>query len=100
MRPSWQDNIPINRDPSTALASCLCVTEAREAFHPWLLLELRKTGSSHRQLVVVDSSRPEARWPACVTVVRCEPGATVAHKRNLAVDAARGDVLAWFDDDD
>ena len=35
-----------------------------------------------------------------MTVVRCAPGTSVARKRNLAVEAARGEVVTWFDDDD
>jgi glycosyltransferase involved in cell wall biosynthesis len=82
------------------LVSCLCVTEAREPFHPWLLWNYEKQDYPFRELVVVDSSPREGRWPAGVEVVRCAPGTTVGRKRNLAVEAAHGDVLAFFDDDD
>ncbi len=90
--------------PSSMLVSCLCVTEDRPAFAPWLLWNLRKQDHVRRQLVVVDSSRDEdaATWEDAgeVVVVRCAPGTSVARKRNLAVEAATGDVVAWFDDDD
>jgi hypothetical protein len=32
--------------------------------------------------------------------VRCPPGTSIARKRNLAVEAAAGSVVTWFDDDD
>jgi hypothetical protein len=84
------------------LVSCLCVTEDRPAFLPWLFWNFRKQDYESRELVVVDSSsgvRPASR-DASVRVVRCPPGTSVARKRNLAVEAARGDVATWFDDDD
>jgi hypothetical protein len=82
--------------------SCLCVTEDREAFLPWLAWNYRKQDHPARELVVVDSSRELPALPddLSVTVVRCPPGTNVAHKRNLAVEAARGTLLTWFDDDD
>ena len=46
-------------------------------FTPGFSWNLQKTGSSRRQLVVVDSSQAGGSSPASVTVVRCEPGATV-----------------------
>lgn len=82
--------------------SCLCVTEARPAFRDWLLWNYDKQDLASRELVVVDSS-PEPWQLPCrddVVVVRCPPGTGVARKRNLAVEAARGDLLTWFDDDD
>ena len=84
------------------LASCLCVTEGREAFLPWLLWNYEKQDYEPRELVVVDSSsEPAAALEReGVIVVPCPPGTTVARKRNLAVDAARGSLVAWFDDDD
>jgi hypothetical protein len=86
----------------TDLVSCLCVTEDRPAFLPWLLWNYRKQDYEPRELVVVDSSLAPARLPEdpTVRVVRCAHGANVAHKRNVAVGAARGATITWFDDDD
>ena len=82
--------------------SCLCVTEDRRAFVPWLAWSYRKQDYPARELVIVDSSSEPstALDEPGVTVVRCPPGTSVAHKRNLAVEAARGSLLTWFDDDD
>jgi hypothetical protein len=35
-----------------------------------------------------------------VTVVRCPPRSSIALKRNIALGAARGATITWFDDDD
>lgn len=84
------------------LVSCLCVTEDRPAFLPWLFWNYRKQDYRTRELVIVDSSTelPTASDDPSVTVVRCPPGTNVARKRNLAVEAARGTLVTWFDDDD
>jgi glycosyltransferase involved in cell wall biosynthesis len=85
----------------TEFVSCLCVTEDRRAFLPWLLWNYRKQDHPARELVIVDSSHePLAPPDPSVRVVRCAPGTSVARKRNLAVEAARGALIAWFDDDD
>ena len=79
-------------DCHSEFVSCLCVTENRPAFVPWLLWNFNKQDHPSRELVIVDSSR-EPLAPASdagVTVVRCAPGTSVARKRNLAVEAARG----------
>jgi glycosyltransferase involved in cell wall biosynthesis len=85
-----------------ALASCLCVTEDRPEFLSWLLWNYRKQDYERRELVVVDSSREPLALPddPSVRVVTCVPGTSVARKRNLALDAARGTFVTWFDDDD
>ena len=82
--------------------SCLCVTEDRPAFFPWLLWNYRKQDYRARELVIVDSSGEPPAVPdePGVTVVRCPPRTSVARKRNLAVEAARGTLITWFDDDD
>jgi glycosyltransferase involved in cell wall biosynthesis len=52
--------------------------------------------------VIVDSSSdplPTFAEPA-ITPVRCPRGTSIARKRNLAVEAARGAFITWFDDDD
>lgn len=83
------------------LVSCLCVTEDRPAFLPWLFWNYRKQDYRARELVIVDSSRePLTTDDSSVTVLRCPPQTNVAAKRNLALQAARGKLITWFDDDD
>ena len=84
------------------LVSCLCVTEDRAAFLPWLLWNYLKQDHRSSELLIVDSSRdplPQPDDPE-VRIVHCPPGTNVARKRNLAVEAARGRFVTWFDDDD
>jgi hypothetical protein len=90
----------VRREPE--LVSCLCVTEDRPAFLPWLYWNFRKQDYTARELVLVDSSREPLTPPGdcAVTVVRCAPRTSVGRKRNLAVEAARGELITWFDDDD
>lgn len=90
----------VAEDPG--LVSCLCVTEGRPAFLPWLLWNYLKQDHRPRELVIVDSSSDPAipSHGPDVTVVHCPPGTSVARKRNLAVEAARGALITWFDDDD
>jgi hypothetical protein len=79
----------------------LCVTERREAFMPWLLWGFDRQTLPCKELVIVDSSeRPYASDRADVRVISAPPGSNVPEKRNLALQAARGDFIAWFDDDD
>ena len=87
--------------PSSPLVSCLCVTESRPEFWPWLWWSFAKQDYESRELVVVDSS-PETLVvdDPRVRVVPAAPATSVATKRNLALRAARGSVIAWFDDDD
>ena len=84
------------------IVSCLCVTENRPAFLPWLLWNYDKQGHSRKELVIVDSSAEPSPWPhrADIKVVRCPEGSGVPQKRNLALEAATGDLVTWFDDDD
>jgi glycosyltransferase involved in cell wall biosynthesis len=83
------------------LVSCLCVTENRPAFIPWLLWNYERQVYKRRELVIVDSSeRPFASDQPNVRIVTAPPGTGVAAKRNLALRAARGELITWFDDDD
>lgn len=78
------------------------MTENRHAFMPWLLWNYDKQTWRYRELVVVDSSDPpiELRKRSDIRVLRTPVGTSLGKKRNLALDAARGAVIAWFDDDD
>ena len=88
--------------PLDPLVSCLCVTENRQAFMPWVLWNFDRQTWRKRELVIVDSSDPPIRVPPRkdVRVLRVPKGTWLGKKRNLALEAARGQVVAWFDDDD
>lgn len=107
--PPWRTRRPVapvtpdpSRIPEEPLVSCLCVTENRHAFMPWLLWGYDRQRWARRELVIVDSSDPPAELPERddVRVIRTPLGSSLGHKRNVALEAARGDVVAWFDDDD
>jgi glycosyltransferase involved in cell wall biosynthesis len=91
-----------SRSLESPLISCLCVTEDRPAFVPWLWWNYEKQDHPACELIVVDSSREPVQLPVRddVTVIRCPPRTTVGRKRNIAIEAARGVALIWFDDDD
>jgi hypothetical protein len=89
------------QDRDEPLLSCLCVTEERAAFMPWLLWCYDRQTWRRKELVIIDSSyepfepsRPDVR------VLRAPPGSGVMEKRVMALGEMRGDALAWFDDDD
>ena len=84
------------------LVSCLCVTEDRPAFIPWLLWNFEKQTYPNCELVVVDSSSESIRelLPESVILVHAEHGSSVGAKRNLALEICRGEAITWMDDDD
>lgn len=84
---------------STPLVSCLCVTEGRHAFLPWLYWNWAKQDHPAKELVVVGPDLTLTGRPGVVPVL-CEPGLPVPVKRNIALDHAQGDLVAWMDDDD
>jgi hypothetical protein len=92
----------LRRIPEEPLVSCLCVTENRHAFMPWLLWSYDRQAWRRRELVIVDSSEPAISLPnrSDVRVLHAPLGSSLGKKRNLALEAARGQVIAWFDDDD
>ena len=85
------------------LVSCLCVTEGRAPFLPWLLWGFERQTWRNKELVIVDSSPRPCCRPTTVDrarVVTAPPGTNVPAKRNVALREARGRYVAWFDDDD
>jgi hypothetical protein len=90
----------VNPEPQP-LVSCLCVTESRPQFWPWLWWSYVKQDHPHKELVVIDSSpEPMVGDRPGLRLLSALPGTSVAAKRNMALRAARGSVVAWFDDDD
>jgi len=88
--------------PPEPLVSCLCVTQNRHEFIPWLLWGFDRQAWPRRELVIVDSSDRPLEIPGRddVRVIHASPGTTAGAARNIALRAAAGDMLAWFDDDD
>jgi glycosyltransferase involved in cell wall biosynthesis len=93
---------PVRGHPKAPLVSCLCVTDDREPFLPWLSWNFGRQTWPYRELVIVTSTdvpRSIAGAPG-VRVVEVAHGTNVPAKRNVALDAAEGSIVAWFDDDD
>ena len=91
----------VGRLPEQPLVSSICVTEGRPAFMPWLLWCFDRQTWPHRELLILDSSeRPFVSSRNDVRVVALPPGTGIARKRNLGLRSARGELIAWFDDDD
>jgi glycosyltransferase involved in cell wall biosynthesis len=84
------------------LVSCLCVTENRHAFMPWLLWCFDRQTWARRELVIIDSSDEPSKINnrSDIRVIPVAPETGVAKKRSCAIQEARGEILTWFDDDD
>lgn len=84
------------------LVSCLCVTEDREAFIPWLLWNYDKQDWPNKELIIVDSSAEPLSLSgrSDINIVYTKHRSTLGYKRNIALEYARGKKIAWFDDDD
>ena len=68
---------------------------------PWLLWCFDRQTWLHRELLILDSSEHTfVSDRDDVRVMALPSGTGVARKRNLGLGAARGDLIAWFDDDD
>lgn len=78
--------------------SVLTVTQDRPEFLPWLLWNYERQKWADKELILVDSSKKPAKL-AGVKVIHA-PGANVPAKRNIALEAAKGDAITWLDDDD
>jgi len=85
-----------------SLVSCLCVTQGRPAYMPWLLWCFDRQTWPHRELIIIDSSPEPFQIVGRddIRIVASPLGTSVGTKRNLALREARGEVITWFDDDD
>lgn len=87
---------------SQQLISCLCVTENRHEFIPWLLWNYEKQDWRNKELVIVDSSSIpiSVAGRSDVRLIGTEPHTSIGAKRNICMKEARGEIFTWFDDDD
>lgn len=87
---------------TSPLISCLCVTEDRPAFMPWLFWNFSRQTYPSLELVIVDSSKTPVDTTGMdnITLITCDHGTTIAGKRNIAMKNCLGEYFCWFDDDD
>ncbi len=85
---------------ATPLVSCICVTENRAAFMPWLLWNFERQRWPNKELIIVDSSNSACEFGSKAKVIKLATGTSVPVKRNAGLDAASGEFITWFDDDD
>ncbi|HYU34422.1 MAG TPA: glycosyltransferase [Thermoanaerobaculia bacterium] len=90
--------------PGLPLVSCIMPTRDRRAFVPQAIRQFLRQEYPHAELIVVDDGEdriadlipPDPR----VRYLPLDGRRTVGAKRNLACEAARGDVILHWDDDD
>jgi glycosyltransferase involved in cell wall biosynthesis len=86
------------------LISCIMPTRNRPQFVPQAVWYFLRQDYERRELVVVDDGRTPVRHllpdDERIRYLRLDRRATVGEKRNIACQAARGELIAHWDDDD
>lgn len=85
------------------MISILTVTYNRAAWWPWLFYQVDKQTSLDWEHIVVDGGRDERLFELCSkrrNTSYVPSVASIPHQRNLALRAAQGSKVVWFDDDD
>jgi len=78
----------------------ICVTN-RPHFAELVAIQYEAQTYPNKELVVIDSSeRGRILQDVADVYVREAPGSEIGHVRNVGLEAARGDWIMWFDDDD
>ncbi|HUE78397.1 MAG TPA: glycosyltransferase family 2 protein [Sphingomicrobium sp.] len=88
--------------PELPLISCIMPTQGRPAFVAQAIAYFQRQDYPARELVIVhheDSDLPEGKAGPGLRFVRTSQ-ASIGGMRNAAVEAARGDIIAHWDDDD
>jgi predicted nucleotidyltransferase len=86
------------------MVSCIMPTFNRRRFIAQTLRNLMRQDYPNVELVVIDDGTEPvadllADVPGC-TYIRLDERVTIGHKRNLACEAARGEIVVQWDDDD
>jgi glycosyltransferase involved in cell wall biosynthesis/GT2 family glycosyltransferase len=88
--------------PELPLISCIMPTQGRPEFAAQAIAYFQRQDYPARELVIVhrdESDLPESAGGPGIRIVRTGE-ASIGGMRNAAVEAARGDVVAHWDDDD
>ena len=88
--------------PEPPLISCIMPTRGRPAFVAQAIAYFQRQDYPARELVIVhreDADLPEGAAGPGLRIVRTSQ-ASIGGMRNAAVEAARGDIIAHWDDDD
>ncbi|MCA9969459.1 MAG: glycosyltransferase, partial [Anaerolineales bacterium] len=91
-------------DAAGPLVSCIMPTADRRAFVPRAIACFLRQEYAHRELIILDDGVESVAdlvpADARIRYERLPRRLRVGEKRNLACEAARGDVIAHWDDDD
>jgi len=95
---------PANSATALPLVSCIMPTKARPDWLPQAIRYFQKQDYPNRELIIVDTSPDGLGCPigddARVRHHRISPSHTIGAMRNIACEAARGDIVVLWDDDD
>src|SRR5258708_37994907 len=90
--------------PSHARVSCIMPTANRRHFVPQAIHYFLRQDYPNRELIVVDDGADSVAdlipVDERIRYIRLKQRATVGAKRNIACEAARGEVIAHWDDAD
>jgi glycosyltransferase involved in cell wall biosynthesis len=94
----------VRRGPKAPLVSCIMPTRNRVEFALQAIRYFQRQDYPERELVIVDDGDDDLRrrLPADPRIIylRSPAGTSIGAKRNLACEAARGSLIAHWDDDD
>lgn len=83
--------------------SALCITRDRPEFADWLAWNLNKQTRQADEVILVDSGQRKMvleDFPRGMNRIYPDRGLVPSDARQVAQDAATGDVIIWYDDDD
>jgi glycosyltransferase involved in cell wall biosynthesis len=93
-----------NRDEYSPLVSCIMPTADRHKYVPHAIRYFLRQDYSNKELVIIDDGNESVNdlipVDPSIRYFRLKNKQSVGIKRNLACEAARGDIIAHWDDDD
>lgn len=80
--------------------SCICVTKDRPKLLHESIQMFLKQDYPNKELIIVDSSKTPMKMSYSNVIYKHVPEQSIGSKRNIAMDLAKGSLIAWWDDDD